>query len=870
MLSRLISILVLCISYAVLGRLALLLAIPPGYATAIFPSAGIAVAALLIWGNRLWPGVFFGSVLLNVWVSIELAPLTLSGFGVAVAAATGAVLQAWAGAWLVRRVIGFPAALDKERDIFLFMLLAGPVACLINASFGATSLLATGFISGHDYVNSWITWWVGDLFGVTIIVPLMFIAFARPRSLWWGRRTSIALPLMIVLAAVIILFLWVSKWELERTQFDFRSVASDVVDEFKASFENYLQMVVSIERFYASSSNVTRDDFHSFVKYMVLKPGIKGLSWNPVIKHDQRDDFEKMIRGEGFDNFQIKERDAKGNIIQAANRDQYVVVHYIEPMQGNEAAFGFDVASNAERLKALNQARDSGQYVATERITLVQDNGNQAGFLLFQPVYDGAHNTQQERRENITGFIVGVFRVGDIIKEVLEQTDDIKIVVGIYDQTVADYQHLYGPESRNLFSSAIVQLNASLEIAGRHWLISIMPSEWYLANHYGWQAWFILAVGLMFITLLSAFLLAMTGRSFLITRLVDRRTAELSGILSTAIEAIITTDANGIIESINPAGERLFGYRRADIIGASVCNIIPEFFSQSDIEKDRENVSLSSGNRRDSYAIRKDQERISIELAISVLKVIDRTLYTAIIHDLTERTKINQMKDEFISTVSHELRTPLTSIKGVVGLLLGGALDNDMEKKKSMIEVSYKNIGHLEMLINDLLDINKFQSAGDRLQLTTIRINDLIDKAIRANQGYAEKYNVSYQWQPIDEHNVYINVDEVKLMQVLFNLLSNAVKYSPKQAKVIISTHLNGDEIRVSISDTGPGIPLAFQDKVFDRFTQADSSDTRRAGGTGLGMAITKLIVEKHGGCIGFDSTPGQGTTFYFVLSIVK
>ena len=125
---RLFSILTLCMSYAVVGRLALLLAIPPGYATAIFPSAGIAVAALLIWGNRLWPGVFLGSVLLNIWVSMELAPLTLAGLQVAVSAATGATLQALAGAWLVRRIIGFPTALGKERDIFLFLLVAGPVA----------------------------------------------------------------------------------------------------------------------------------------------------------------------------------------------------------------------------------------------------------------------------------------------------------------------------------------------------------------------------------------------------------------------------------------------------------------------------------------------------------------------------------------------------------------------------------------------------------------------------------------------------------------------------------------------------------------------------------------------------------------------
>jgi len=525
--SGLFSILILCISYAAVGRLGLLLAIPPGYATAIFPSAGIAVAALLIWGKRLWPGVFFGSVLLNIWVSIEHVSLTSAGLGVAVGAAMGATLQALLGAWLVRRFIGFPTALGKERDIILFMLIAGPAACLINASFGVTSLLATGLITGSDYAYSWFTWWVGDAVGVMIAAPLMFIAFAQPRQLWWSRRISIAAPLIVMSSAVIILFVWASKWELDRTQFDFKEAASDTADKLQVSFDNYLDAVTSIERFFVSSSNITREDFRLFVKHLISKPGIQGLSWNPVILKDQRDDFEKSIREEGFTGFQITERDSEGKLIRAASRDEYVVVSYIEPMKGNEPALGFDVASNIDRLKAINQARDNGQAVATERITLVQERGDQAGFLLFYPVYKGLHSTVQERRRNLRGFAVGVFRIGDIVDAVLRGQHHTKFIVGIYDESTSAKTHLYGPEDRNLFSIALFEWSMPLEIGGRHWTMSIMPSANYLASNRGWQAWAILTAGFTFVGMLCVFLLAMTGRSYQVEKLVDERTIAL-------------------------------------------------------------------------------------------------------------------------------------------------------------------------------------------------------------------------------------------------------------------------------------------------------------------------------------------------------
>ena len=830
------------------------------------------MAALLIWGYRLLPGVFLGSILLNLWITLEHASLTLTSVEFAVSAAIGASLQALAGAWLVHRFIGLPTTLSRETDIFKFMILAGPLASIINASIGVTSLYATGIITPSDITYSWFTWWVGDTIGVLITVPLMFIAFGQPKQLWRGRINSVALPLIFMLTIIISLFFLVNKLELEKTQFDLKEVSIDTHQKLRSTFESYQDSVIYIERFFSSSSAISRVDFHNFVAHTLnKKPGINGFSWNPIISNEERDQFEKNIQSEGFTDFNITERDNKGLLITATKRNKYIAVKYIEPMAGNKKALGFDVASNAERRAALFQATQSGQIIATERITLVQEKGNRAGFLLFQPVYKGGrHATIKEHEENLMGFAVGIFRVDDIVNAVLKDNYQDKIIVSIDDVTGGNTTHLYGPEETELFDNALFKMTDTLEIGGRQWKVNYWATPTFLTNHRSWQAWAVLTVGLLFTSILGAFLLAMSGRSYQIENLVALRTAELRGILHSAIETIITINENGQIESINPAGEALFGYTSAEISGKLIGKIIPELLPQTKTKNDTSNLLALSGHRFDSSATHKDRTKISIGLAISALLINDKTLYTAIIHDLTERTKVDRMKDEFISTVSHELRTPLTSIKGSLGLIMGGILDSSPEKIKKMLIISYENCGRLERLINDLLEFNKNQSLDTPLQISSIDVNVLLEKAVLSNQGYADKYDVFYVWKPSQE-TLYINGDENKLMQVLSNLLSNAVKYSTKGEQVVISTQRHNDNVvRISIADTGSGIPTEFQDKVFEKFTQADSSDTRRVGGTGLGMAISKSIVEKHGGHIGFDSTPRQGSTFYFDLPIVQ
>jgi signal transduction histidine kinase len=240
-----------------------------------------------------------------------------------------------------------------------------------------------------------------------------------------------------------------------------------------------------------------------------------------------------------------------------------------------------------------------------------------------------------------------------------------------------------------------------------------------------------------------------------------------------------------------------------------------------------------------------------------------------IMRDITERMKIDQLKNEFVSIVSHELRTPLTSIRGSLGLLVGGAVGNFDEKTKKMLNIAYSNSERLIRLINDILDIEKMESGKVDFQLAPLDLHKIIEESIASNQPYCEKFDVSIKLNKSPK-GIIVYADYGRLMQVLTNLISNAVKFSHQGGEVSINITTENKIVRVSITDQGEGIPEEFQKYIFQKFAQADPSAIRKQSGTGLGLSISKAIIEKLEGTIGFTTTHGEGTTFYFDLPIWK
>ena len=242
----------------------------------------------------------------------------------------------------------------------------------------------------------------------------------------------------------------------------------------------------------------------------------------------------------------------------------------------------------------------------------------------------------------------------------------------------------------------------------------------------------------------------------------------------------------------------------------------------------------------------------------------------AIIEDTSEEHRINRLKGEFISTVSHELKTPLTSIIGSLSLLKSDTINQQEALKTNLIDTASRNAERLHLLINDILDLDKIAQGRMAYSFKPIEVMALIDQALQQNQYLCEKYNVHIKLlNRID--TAYIKADIDRLLQVLGNLLSNAAKFSPEHSNVEINVNQQDDNtITLSIVDYGLGIPDAFHDKIFQRFSQYDGSDIKRVGGTGLGLNISKAIVEAHQGNITFTTEVNEGSTFEIHLPLFQ
>jgi len=234
-----------------------------------------------------------------------------------------------------------------------------------------------------------------------------------------------------------------------------------------------------------------------------------------------------------------------------------------------------------------------------------------------------------------------------------------------------------------------------------------------------------------------------------------------------------------------------------------------------------------------------------------------------------EQKGADSLKSEFVSVVSHELRTPLTSIRGSLGLIAGGAVGEIPEKVKGLITIAHNSCERLILLINDILDMDKITSGDMPFQFKPESLNALLRKAIESNKGYAEKYLVRYDFKPL-ENDLKIYVDDARFQQVILNLLSNAVKFSASGSKVDIWMEVKERMVRIFVKVHGLGIPQEFRMRMFKKFSQSDTSSTRKRGGTGLGLYITKQIIERMKGQIGYDSIVGLGTTFWVEFPIAE
>ena len=343
-------------------------------------------------------------------------------------------------------------------------------------------------------------------------------------------------------------------------------------------------------------------------------------------------------------------------------------------------------------------------------------------------------------------------------------------------------------------------------------------------------------------------------------------------ILDNVAEGIVSVSLDGTLRSINPAAIAIWKHAGDVFQHTNFFQLLGDRTVVKEIEEFVGDVKDYGASQipclvRESSAVDQEGNPIAIEFCISATEQKEETELIIVIRDISERKRLEQMQSEFVSIVSHELRTPLTSIIGSLKLIEGGVFGALPDSLGSMIRIALQNGQQLALIINDILDMDKLASGKMSFKLEALPLMPLIQLAIESNIGFARQHQVDIlviESLP----DCIVLTDALRLQQVLSNLLSNAAKYSPPSGKIEIHLHPLPEHVKITIRDFGEGIPKDFQTRLFKKFSQVDSSSTRRKGGTGLGLFICKQMVQNMNGEIGFESTEGIGSLFYFTLPL--
>ncbi len=446
---------------------------------------------------------------------------------------------------------------------------------------------------------------------------------------------------------------------------------------------------------------------------------------------------------------------------------------------------------------------------------------------------------------------------------------------------------------------------SAIELADDYWTLMLAFPESSMAtlfkdfNRYFYRA--IFAV-LALIGLLSSLLVDLRNKRIAAeeqARYLHQRTALLRekkeidhryiGLVERANDAIyILQDDRFVL--VNKAFEELHGYTSKEILS-------PDFDLMSLVAPEYREYITARGEKKErgeelepTYEfriVRKDGREVDVEANVTYIQFQGRHAVQGVLRDITakkqfeeemkqknielemankELRELDQMKNNFISTISHELRTPLTSIKGSLDILMKGMMGGLDDKKKTVLSICQRNSERLIGLVNDLLEVQRLEAVESGLRLEPIEIEDLIPCIIEKANGDSSRKGIQLKTR-IDSNGRRRTVmaDQSRISDAISKLLSNAIKFSDRGSVLVEVAYINGD-MQLSVSDEGIGVPEEMKEKIFEKFTQVDGGITRKRGGTGLGLTLARLIVERHGGRMWVESREGAGSRFTFSL----
>ncbi|MBU2648947.1 CHASE domain-containing protein [bacterium] len=751
------------------------------------------------------------------------------------------------------------------------------------------------------------------------------------------------LVLLVVFGFCLILslvsFYVVRAWEQTRFEFEFERQARNQANRVNESFQEYQRAVEFVGSFLEHTVGASRKEFKGFAENILATyPGMQAVSWNLRIRDNQRRIYEEAGRKEGFQGFQFTEKGAGGKVVPAATRPEYVVVYYIEPLKGNRAALGFDIASNPQRLRTIEKARDSGKIVVTEKIILVQDKEEQPGVLILSPLYKHGVplDAPSKRHVYLEGFSVGVLRIGQVIQKTLFMDSLEWMNLYLFDESNEQgNQLLYyttGGNSRSPLHKEQIEAGfhwaTQFEVGGRQWKIIMTPSAAYESSRRSLQPWFVLGGMLLF----TFFLLLYLQRSFGYTRNLEKEISEREKA-EQALHRYKQQLEDTVRERTNDLGERikelncLYGISHLvaqkdisleDIFQGAV-DLIPRswqypditcarvVFKQQQVEShalqmtvrnietagfqqsawmqkeyiyvDGQHIGtlevyyLEKKPARDEGPFLKEERGLLTAVADELGRIIERFRSEKNLKQAKEEAEsANRAKSEFLANMSHEIRTPMNAIIGFSEILDSLVIDQKQKNYLSSIQVASKS---LLTLINDILDLSKIEAGKLEIVYENTELGLILNEIRQVFGLKIQKKQLDFSIDIDPQLPSMLLMDEIRIRQILLNLVGNAVKFTDQGGIFItvkqVRRHPDNRKLDlvIAVKDTGIGIPDDQINVIFESFRQQEGQSNRKYGGTGLGLTISKRLIEMMDGEISVESVVREGTVFYVRLNNV-
>ncbi|WP_051362192.1 EAL domain-containing protein [Solimonas soli] len=658
------ALLLVAAAYFASGRLGLRLAIPPGYATAVWPASGIALACVLVFGRRVWPGVWLGSFLINVWTSLDPSAPTalLRSLLLPAVIACGASAQALAGAALIRRFVRHRNILEQELEVIRLLVLGGPLACLIGATVGTGGLWLSGQIERSAVLLSWCTWWSGDVIGVLIFTPVVLVWTARPYRLWLRRQLAVTLPLLTLFTLVVVVFVLTSVREAERLRASFDNEANHAEQQLHARLDRYTMSLTAVAGLFGSSQSLTAAEFDRFAALLFEQtPELFAISWNAVVPESERAAFERDMRRQGFSGFRIYQLDGKGQAIPAVPRDQHIVVTYVRYSVPAPGAQGLDIGFDPDRREALLRAAELDTPVATRQLQLIGDQHTVDGLLMMLAV---------RGQGRVLGYATLVLRSADLFGAMLDELSAAGIGLRVVDRSASTPRPMFEAGAVADTDRRALRHSTVLHFADRDWELQYSQPATYWVGHSAWQTWLVLAGGMLLTALLGVLMLVLIGRNARVERTVQESTAELRAseerfrsLLESAPDAMVIIGSNGRIVLVNSQAERLFGYARDELLGQPAQLLLPQY--AHDAQERDETAASSLPQTAGTHAFqgrRRDGSEFFVDVSLSPLHIGSERVVTAAIRDVTARRQAEERLNRAHSVLAATLESTTDGI----------------------------------------------------------------------------------------------------------------------------------------------------------------------------------------------------------------